>query len=207
MRSQLDILGEANVFHRLKNHSRCTRNKIDIQFHLLVKPWLFFYINILHSAWILMVVVAVSNSNWIRSTGGSTPLTGSTWKTTHGMNRGTRTQQDGSRRSRDRSEWVRGLESNTHWQSSTLRMEPTKWGVRNSFSDRGVTSSVRSPWQQIHSWVKTWQGGKQGPWRLVSPTQPSRTSFHSNYCRSWLYRLWASWPSLVTGLTRETKPT
>lgn len=105
------------------------------------------------------------------------------------------------------SEWVRGLESNTLWQSSTLRMEPTKWGVRNSFSDRGVTSSVRSPWQQIHSWVKTWQGGKQGPRRLVSPTQPSRTSFHSNYCRSWFYRLWASRPSLVTGLTRETEPT
>lgn len=139
MRSQLDILGEANVFHRLKNHSRCTRNKIDIQFHLLVKPWLFFYINILHSAWILMVVVAVSNSNWIRSTGGSTPLTGSTWKTTHGMNRGTRTQQDGSRRSRDRKRM-----SERAWEQHSLTEFHPKNGTNQVGSEKFIF------WQGCH---------------------------------------------------------
>ena len=50
-------------------------------------------------------------------------------------------------------------------------MESTKWGVRNSFSDRGVSSSIRSRWQQIHSWVKTWRSGKQGRggWWLSRP--------------------------------------
>lgn len=74
-----------------------------------------------------------------------------------------------------KSIWTNEPESDTFQQSYTLWIDSIKWGVKNSFSDRDVSGIIRNWWQQIHSWAKNRQGGKQEALMLILPFQLSRT--------------------------------
>ena len=145
--------------------------------------------------------MAVCDSNWIRSTRRSSLLSDSTWG--------------------PRADDPAGC-SQKGWEPHV-----NKWaGSRASLFDRIIHQEWSQPsgeWE-IHFLTRVsvaasgaddnksiagWKpdGVENKGMGAGLPTQPSRTSFHSNYCPGWFYRLWTSQSSLVTRLTRETKPT
>ena len=77
--------------------TRCTRPKIGIQSHFSVKPWLFFYINILHgsrlSLWLFVILIGLEAP-------GGHPFS----LTPHG-DHGQMTQQDALRRAGNHT-WI-----------------------------------------------------------------------------------------------------